>query len=131
MARKKSRKPKPQRRPHRQYDDAWQEPSAKRWVRHVLDEMAPKLADSVLAISLVPDDRTGDVKFWVELGASICMNKPIVAVLLGDAPVPPKLALVADEIVRCPDGIDPAASEDLTLAIGRVMERVRRGEAAA
>jgi hypothetical protein len=128
MARKKRRKPPP--RPHRQYDDAWQEPSAKRWVRHVLDEMAPKLADSALAISLVPDDRSGDVKFWVELGASICMNKPIVAVLLGDAPVPPKLALVADEIVRCPEGIDPAASEELTAAIGRVIERVRMDEAA-
>jgi hypothetical protein len=125
VAKKKKRKPQPQRR-YREYDDAWQDPSAKRWVRHVLDEMAPKLADSALSISMVPDDREGDVKFWVELGASIMMDKPIVAVIFNDQPVPEKLKLVANEIVRCPEGVTPEASEKLTAAIHRVMKQQHR-----
>jgi hypothetical protein len=118
MARKKRKKPQP---PRRTYDDPWQDPHAKRWVRHVIDEMAPKLENSAVSISLVPEDREGDVKFWVELGAAIMMNKPIIAVAFGDKPVPAKLALVADEIVRAPNGIDPDSSEDLTAAIHRVL----------
>jgi hypothetical protein len=101
--------------------DPWHEPTAKAWIRHVLDEMVPKLTDSALVISLVPDDREGDVKFWVELGASIMMDKPILAVLLGDAPVPAKLAAVADEIVRLPAGVTPAASDEIARAIRRMM----------
>lgn len=106
----------------RRSDDPWDDPSAKAWVRHVLREMAPKMADSALVISMVPEDREGDVKFWVELGASIMMDKPIIAIVLGDAPVPAKLAKVADEVVRCPNGVDPASSEELAAAIKRLMD---------
>lgn len=105
--------------------DGWNEPTAKAWIRHVLDDMVPKLESSALVISLVPDDREGDVKFWVEIGASIMLDKPIIAVLLGDAAVPEKLRLVADEIVHCPRGVDPAASADLLAAIERVMGSLR------
>lgn len=108
-------------RKRRDYDDAWQEPSAKAWARHVLNDMLPKLASSSVTISLVPEDREGDVKFWVELGASIMMDKPIIAVLLGDAPIPAKLALVADEIVRAPHGVDPTSSADLMEAMKRIL----------
>lgn len=105
------------------YDQAWQDPTAKRWVRSVLDDMAPKMAGSALVASLVPDG-DGDVKFWVELGASIMMDKPIIAVVLGDREVPPKLALIADEVVRCPEGVDPAASDELQAAMKRVLARL-------
>jgi hypothetical protein len=101
--------------------DVWQEPTAKAWVRHVLDDMEPKLSSSALVISIVPEDREGDVKFWVELGASIMMDKPIIAMVMGDAPIPDKLRLVADEVVRCPRGVDPSASEDLKAAISRLL----------
>jgi hypothetical protein len=84
--------------------------------------MLPKLADSAITISLVPESREGDVKFWVELGASIMLDKPLIAVLLGDAPIPAKLALVADEIVHVSHGLDdPTSQADLMAAIQRVM----------
>jgi hypothetical protein len=105
--------------------DAWQEPTAQRWIRQVLDDMVPKMEDSAVVMSIVPDDRTGDVKFWVELGASIMLNKPLIAVVLGDAPVPSKLALVADEIVRLDRGVDADGSAKVAAAFERVM-RMRR-----
>jgi hypothetical protein len=103
--------------------DFWQEPSAKAWVHHVLDDMVPKLESSALVAMLVPDDREGDVKFWVELGASIMMNKPIIAIVFTDAEVPPKLASIADEIVRCPRGVNLQASEAVAAAVKRVLAK--------
>lgn len=103
--------------------DPWADPTAKAWIRQVLDEMVPMMEQSALVMSLVPEDREGDVKFWVELGASIMMDKPIIAVLLGDAPAPAKLEAIADEIVRLPHGVNPEASEELAAAARRVLER--------
>jgi hypothetical protein len=108
--------------------DPWQDSSTKAWAKHVIDEMVPKMESSALVISLVPESREGDVKFWVELGASIMMDKPIIAVLLGDGPVPKKLELIADEIVRAPHGVDPASSEELAAAISRLIGLGTRGE---
>jgi hypothetical protein len=120
MARKKPRKP---RKPPDPNYDVWQDPTTKRWVQHVLNDMSPKLADSTFMISLVPDDREGDVKFWVELGASIMLDKPIIAVTFTDEPIPRKLAQVADEVVYAPEGVDVGASDDRQAAMERVMER--------
>lgn len=105
--------------------DPWQEPGAEEWVKHVLDEMAPKLAISAMVAALVPGDGKTDVKMWVELGASIYLNKPIIVILLGDQPCPPKLELIADEIVRCPEGIDTEASAELQEAVERIKRRIQ------
>lgn len=103
-------------------NDPWQEPDAVRWVNHVLEEMVPKLTDSALAVSIVPESRHMDVKFWVELGASICMDKPIIVVAPDDRPIPPKLEMIADEVVRSIDSPD-----ELSAAITRVMENLNDG----
>lgn len=100
--------------------DLWEEPTAKAWVKQVLEGMAPKMRDSALVMQLVPDG-DGDVKFWVELGASIMMNKPILALVFGDTEIPAKLALIADEIVRLPEGVNPDASDELAAAIKRML----------
>lgn len=107
--------------------DPWQDPSAKLWVQEVLDKMVPAMKDSALVASIVPSEE-GDVQFWVELGASIMLNKPIIAVLFGDRDIPPKLKLIADEIVRLPEGVNPQAAEDLAQAIKRTEERLEGWE---
>jgi len=84
--------------------------------------MAPKLAHSATTISLVPDGE-GDVKFWVELGASIMLDKPIIAVVIGDTPIPAKLNRIADEIIRLPDGFDSGAGPAIAAAVRRVTEK--------
>lgn len=105
------------------FDDMWDDPSAKRWVRQVLDDMAPKMSESALVMQLVPtgEHSEGDVKFWVELGASIMLDKPIIAILFGDDPCPPKLALIAEEVVRLPEGVTPDASVELAEAMKRIL----------
>jgi hypothetical protein len=99
-------------------DDPWTDPTAEVWARGILRNMAPKMADSAVAVSLYPQDgTTGDVKYWVELGAMICMDKPILVVAMGDAVLPRKLELVADKIVRLPDGLSESGSQQLADAV--------------
>jgi hypothetical protein len=96
------------------HEDLWSQPTTVAWARRVLNDMAPKLRDSACSISLYPSDGSvGDVKYWVELGATIMMRKPLMVVVMGDAEIPPKLALIADQVVRLPDGVTPGASETL------------------
>lgn len=107
--------------------DPWDDASAKAWINFVIEEMVPKLSSSAMALSIVPDGdqwAAGDVKYWVELGASIMMDKPIIALVMNDRPIPPKLELVADELVRLPDGLGPEANDLIAAALERVAAKL-------
>jgi hypothetical protein len=103
--------------------DWTRDPSSKAWINDVLEEMAPKMEQSAFVISLVPEDRTGDVKFWVELGASIMMNKPILIVAVGGQQLSDKLLAVADEVVYVPDGDVMGSSPAVKAAVRRMMKK--------
>ncbi len=104
--------------------DPWQEPTARAWVRHVVERTLPMLEASAVALSLVPDTEDLDVKFCVELGAMIMLDKPIIVVALAERQVPEKLRLVADEVVVLEEGVTPEGSRRLATAIERVVNRV-------
>lgn len=90
------------------------DPEAQEWVKHVLDELVPKLKASSVTVSLVPDGPS-DVKFAVELGMSIMLDKPIILAVRPGVQIPDHLRRVADEIV---DFSNPA---NLAEAINRVV----------
>lgn len=69
------------------------------WRKAVETELIPKLESSSAVVSLVPEGET-DIKFAVELGLSIMMDKPIVAVIQPGSQVPAKLVKVADHIIE-------------------------------
>jgi hypothetical protein len=104
------------------WDNYFDDPAVKKWARHIIDDTVPKMRNSAIVVQMVPDG-TGDVKFWVELGASIMMDKPIVAVVFGDAKVPEKLKLIADDIVRLPEGANPAGADKLAAALSKLAMR--------
>lgn len=57
--------------------------------------------DSSVCVSIVPENAMQtDVKFAVELGFMIMMDKPIIAVVRPGTKVPSKLVLVADIIIE-------------------------------
>lgn len=68
----------------------------------------------------------GTRKYWVELGATIMLDKPIIVVAFDRRSVPRKLRLVADEIVYLRDGVNAEASEAVRAAIERVLRRNKR-----
>lgn len=104
--------------------DFWGESGAKKWLRAVLDGMAPKVQGSAATISLVPGHdgkfSEGDAKFWVELGASIMMDKPIIAVAEPGQVIPERLKRVAD-VVLYVDLSAPDAGDRVQAAIDRVL----------
>jgi len=69
------------------------------FVDHFRRDALEKITDSAFVCSLVPEDGF-DVKFAVELGAAIMLNKPILAIVQPGADISGKLRLVADEIVE-------------------------------
>ena len=80
--------------------DPWADPQIKRWMRHVRENVLPMVERSNVAISLVPPVEKVDIKFAVELGMMIMLDKPIVVVIEPGQQIPMKLAMVADKIVE-------------------------------
>lgn len=73
---------------------AWDE-----YVDHFRRDAMGKIAGSAVFTSILPSDGTGDPKFWMELGAGIMFDKPIIVLAMPGAPVPERLRRVADRIV--------------------------------
>ena len=64
----------------------------------VLEGLVPKLAASAATVSMVPRGET-DVKFAVELGMSIMLDKPILAIVDPTTKVSRRLLRVADKVI--------------------------------
>lgn len=101
--------------------DPFDNPEWRDYVQRVRTELIPKLEQSAATVSLVPSGET-DVKFAVELGLSIMLDKPIIAVIPPGTHVPAKLATVADRIVEG-DLDDPTLAGRLNAALAEVLGR--------
>lgn len=103
------------------YDDAWSEPEAREWVTDVLTNMVPKMVDSAVVMSLLPRNGLPDVKFCVELGYALMLEKPLILIGRPDVPIPARLLAVADEVIIAEDITDPSVSRKLSEAVKRVI----------
>ena len=80
------------------------------FVQSARKEAVVKIAGSHIFLSLVPtEEHWTDVKFAVELGLSIMMDKPIIAIVMPGREIPEKLRKVADYVVEA--DIDTAAGQ--------------------
>lgn len=95
---------------------AWDE-----FVEHFRRDTLEQIAGSQAFISLVPKD-AGDVKFWVELGAAVMMDKPILAVVAPGAKVTQKMRLICDEIVEA-DVDTEVGRAAITSALTRMLDK--------
>lgn len=84
-------------------------------------EAVEKISGSAGFLSLIPESDDIDVKFCVELGAAIMMNKPIIAVVHKGRTAPEKLAKIADEIVYA-DLDTTEGQKEVAMAIRRVVD---------
>jgi hypothetical protein len=94
----------------------------KRFEDQVRNDLIPKLNDSRCTVSLVPDGK-GDVRFAVELGFSIMMDKPLIAVVAPGVEVPRKLRMVADRVIVGKPG-DEGFEEAFMEAIQAILPQV-------
>lgn len=91
------------------------------WARRVLRELVPKIEEAQCNVSLVPDGPP-DVKFAVELGLSVMMDKPIVLVVRPGVRVPAKLLALAD-VVLAGDISSREEAEALERRLGEYLVR--------
>jgi hypothetical protein len=90
-------------------------------------DLVPRIERSGFVMSLVPRGET-DVKFAVELGVSIMLGKPFMAVIDQNTPLPEKLAAVLDEIVRVDLEDLDSYRDEIEAAVLRMTERTGGAE---
>ena len=92
------------------------------FVEHFRRDAAEKIAGSEGFISIFPSGGKIDVKFAVELGAAIMLDKPILAIVPLGTKIPRKFRLIADEIIEA----DLDTTSGQILIAGRVREFLDR-----
>lgn len=102
--------------------DPFGSPEARAWSQRVLTELVPMIDGSAISVSIVPKGES-DIKFAVELGLSIMLDKPIILAVAPGRAVPEHLVRVADEIVEL-DTTSPLAAMRMQDAINRVLDRL-------
>lgn len=70
------------------------------FVDHFRKDALQKIVGSSVFTSLLPTRDEGDPKFWMELGAAIMYDKPLLVLAQAGSPPPPKLAMIADRIIE-------------------------------
>lgn len=107
-------------------NEVWEDPEYRDWEDHVRKAVLPMIEESAVTISLIPSGQT-DIKFAVELGLSILLDKPIIALVQPGMSIPGGLAKVAAEIVEVDIARDPDGSQrSITDAFARVMHADER-----
>jgi nucleoside 2-deoxyribosyltransferase len=102
-------------------DEVWEDPDYDAWEQRVREAVVPVMERAAVAITLIPGTRA-DVRFAVELGLSIMLDKPIIALVQPGMKIPNALAAVAAEIVEVDIARDPdGAQRSITDAFARVM----------
>lgn len=79
-------------------DNLSHDPDFKAWAADVHDNLLPKLKASAITVSLAPNGET-DIKYAVELGLSIMLDKPIIVVAEKGQELPSRLQRVADRVI--------------------------------
>ena len=82
-----------------------------------------KIDSSAFVMSLVPDAERLDVKFALELGTAIMLDKPLIAVVTPGTVVPDKLGEVADVVVFA-DVDTEEGREEIARAIRELAEEL-------
>lgn len=102
-----------------------QDPKNMEFFRHCEQTLVPLIAESAVGVSVVPVDRTEtDVRFAIQIGLLIMMDKPIILVVEPGTSVPSKLVKVADHIVET-DLCEAAGKRQLLEAIESVVAKLR------
>ncbi len=91
---------------------------------HVRNKVVPKMKESSFFISITPSNpEEVDVKFAMELGLAIMLDKPIIACISPGTKVPEKLARVVEKFVELDLGSEHG-KQRLQDAITELMEEL-------
>jgi hypothetical protein len=73
----------------------------RKFERHVREKIIPDMRTSQLVMLISPDiSAEFDVRFAVQIGAAVLLEKPLVVIVPAGSVIAPKLERVADRIIR-------------------------------
>jgi len=101
-------------------DDVYDSDEWNAFVKNFREDALGKMVESAFVMHLIPDKEKFDVKFAVELGASIMLDKPMMAVVMPGAEVPPRMRALCDEIIEL-DIDTEEGRQELQEAISRML----------
>ena len=107
------------------WEAVYDSPEWKRWRKDMERRLVPQMENSGAVVSIAPQgdvESYRDIRYALEVGLSILMDKPIIAVVVPGAKVPAKLALVADVIVEG-DMKSPDFQKRMAAAVAQVLGR--------
>lgn len=93
-----------------------------KFVEHTRRHTIEGMDKSAFVMSLVPTRENLDIKFAVELGLSVMLDKPILAVVTPGVKVPKKLLQVVDQIVEA-DVDTEGGAEKIAAAIVEMKDK--------
>lgn len=103
--------------------DPWTSPEWKAYAAHAANDLIPKVTSSAVTLALVPDPETElDMKFCIELGACIMLDKPILGIAVPGQRIPERYLRVADEVLYI-DLSTPEGQEELQQGLTSFMQR--------
>lgn len=95
------------------------------FVTHTRAEAAQKIDSSAFVLQLVPDAKDVDIKFAVELGLAIMLDKPIVAIAMPGIPVPPGLRRVVHHVIEMDEDLDTdAGRQEMSDKLKPIADRI-------
>lgn len=104
------------------------DPAARDWAQHALDDLLPKLRDSYATVSIVPDlAGIDDIKFALELGLTIMLDKPLILAIVPGRNVPARLARAAAELIEFDEDNPARTAAAIRAAVDRI-DTLERGE---
>jgi hypothetical protein len=112
-------------------EDIRNNPQYVEWEERVRTKLIPKIEGSALTVTIAPS-KGPDIKFSVELGLSIMLDKKIIVVCTPGQVLPGKLRAIADEVVevdwRGGDAVrtQEAIREAISKVLGEGVESVER-----
>jgi len=97
------------------------DPEAQAWAQLALDDLVPKLRDSYATVSIHPEEAgLSDIKFALELGLSIMLDKPLILVVVPGRRVPARLQRVVDDIIELDERYPARTAAALRAAVDRI-----------
>lgn len=103
--------------------DPFDDPEAQEWLAHVRDNVVPMIDSSAYTMSVVPTEENVDIKFSVELGLTIMLDKPLILWVPEGQRLPPKLARIADGVIRYANTDDATMAASLAEGLARLKKK--------
>lgn len=87
-------------------------------VRHAREDTIKQMDASAFVMTLVPEEP--DIKFMLELGMAIMLDKPIIALATPQSKVPDRLRMIADQVIEVDFDTDKGR-EEVAQAIHKIV----------